>query len=96
VWAKPKDPFLTNDQFAFFREVVLWDLEIERGRPLSYAARDVVVGAVAGTEPTTVFAGFADGDTAEMCADTYGSSRLAYRTLKVLLSIIVFRDQGLR
>ncbi len=62
---------LTNNQFFFLGEVVLWDLEVQRRGPLADAAGDVVVGAVAGAKPTTVVARLADGDTAEMCADAW-------------------------
>lgn len=61
---------LTNHHLAFLGEVVLWDLQVERRRSLSYAARNVVVGAVAGAEPAAEVAGLANGDTSEMSADT--------------------------
>jgi hypothetical protein len=61
---------LPNDHLAVLGEVVLGNLEVERRRALSYAARDVVVGAVAGAEPAAEVAGLADGDTSEMGADT--------------------------
>jgi hypothetical protein len=60
---------LTDNNRALLGEVVSGDLEVERGRALSYAARDVVVGAVAGAEPAAKVAGLADGHTAEMGAD---------------------------
>ena len=62
---------LTNDYLALFREIVLGDLEVERGGSLSYAAGDVVVGTVAGAEPAAEVAGFADGDASEMCTYTF-------------------------
>lgn len=61
---------LTNDHLAIFREIVRWDLEVERGGSLSYATRNVVVGSVAGAEPAAKVAGLADGDTSKMGADT--------------------------
>jgi hypothetical protein len=61
---------LTDDNLAVLREVVRGDLKVERRRSLSYAARDVVVGAVAGAEPAAEVAGLADGDASEMGADT--------------------------
>lgn len=61
---------LTNDNLALLGEVVCGDLEVERGGSLSYAARDVVVGSVAGAEPAAKVAGLADGHTTEMGADT--------------------------
>ena len=61
---------LTNHHLAVLGEIVLGNLEVERRRSLSYAARDVVVGSVAGAEPAAKVAGLADGDTSEMGADT--------------------------
>ena len=62
---------LTDDDLALLREVVLGNLEVERGGSLSYTARDVVVGSVAGAEPAAEVAGLADGHTTEMGADTW-------------------------
>lgn len=61
---------LTDDQQAVLGEIVGWNLEVERGRSLSYATRDVVVGTVARAEPATEVTGLADGDTTKMGADT--------------------------
>ena len=61
---------LTNNQISLVYEIVRWDLEIQRSRAFSYTARDVVVRTVARTEPAAEIAGFADGDTSEMCADS--------------------------
>lgn len=60
---------LTNHQLAVVSERVLWNLEVERGGSFPDAARDVVVGSVAGAEPTAVVARLADGYASEMCAD---------------------------
>jgi hypothetical protein len=62
---------LTDDNLALLGEVVGRNLEVERSRSLSYAARDVVVGAVAGAEPAAKVAGLTNGDTSEMGADTW-------------------------
>lgn len=64
---------LTDDELALLREVVGGNLEVERGRTLSYTARDIVVGTVAGAEPAAKVAGLADGDTTKMGADTWKS-----------------------
>lgn len=61
---------LTNDQLAFLGEVVFGDLKVEGSGTLSYSARNIVVGTVARAEPAAEVAGLADGDTAEMSADT--------------------------
>ena len=60
----------TNDQLVVLGELILWNLEVERRRPSPYAAGDVVVGTVAGTEPTAVVTGLANRDTTEVGADT--------------------------
>ena len=61
---------LTNDHLVIFGEVVLGYLKVERCRSLSYAARDIVVGTVAGAEPAAEVTGLANGDTSKMGADT--------------------------
>jgi hypothetical protein len=61
---------LTNDHLAVLWEVVLWNLEVERGGSLSYATGDVVVGTVAGAEPAAKVASLADGHASKMGADT--------------------------
>lgn len=61
----------TNDHGIFFRERIRRDLQIQRRGTLSRSAGDIVVGAVAGTEPAAEVAGFANGDAAEMCADAW-------------------------
>jgi hypothetical protein len=70
---------LTNDDLALLGEVVGGDLEVERGGSLSYAARDVVVGSVAGAEPAAKVAGLADGHTTEMGADACIISLASFR-----------------
>lgn len=59
----------SDDQLPFFREFVLWDLEIQRRRPPPHSPRDVVMRAVAGAEPATIVSGLAYRYTPEMCAD---------------------------
>lgn len=61
---------LTNNHLAFLREVVRRYLQVERCRALSYTARDVVMGTVAGTEPAAEITGLANGHASKMCADT--------------------------
>ena len=62
---------LTDNQLAVVGEVVRRDLEVERGGSFPDAARDVVVGAVAGAEPSAVVAGLADGHATQVCADAW-------------------------
>ena len=59
----------TNKQGVFCGETVRGNPEIERGGTLPDTARDIVMRTVAGTEPATELASFADRDTAEMRAD---------------------------
>lgn len=61
---------LTNHDSIVIRKFVLWNLEIERRRPLPYAPRDIVVRAVTRTEPSSKIACFADWHAAKMCADS--------------------------
>lgn len=61
----------THDQLVVLGEVVRGDLQVERRGALAYAARDVVVRAVARAEPASEVAGLADGDASEMCADAW-------------------------
>lgn len=61
---------LTNDNLALLGEVVRGDLEVEWGRSLSYAARDVVVGSVARAEPASEVTSLTNGNTSKMGADT--------------------------
>lgn len=71
TWKKrPLGLRLTDDQLAVLGELVLGDLEVEGRGAFPDAAGDVVVGAVAGAEPTAEVAGLADGDTTQMGADT--------------------------
>jgi hypothetical protein len=61
---------LTDDHLALLGEVVCGHFEVERRWALSYAARDIVVGTVAGAEPAAEVASLANGDTSKMGADT--------------------------
>ena len=61
---------LTDDQLALFGEVVCGDLEVQRSRTLPDTAGNVVVGTVAGAEPTAKVASLADRDTTQVGADT--------------------------
>jgi hypothetical protein len=60
---------LTDHQALVGREVILRHLEVERSRTLPYTSRDIVVRTVAGAEPASEVAGFADGHATQMCAD---------------------------
>ena len=61
---------LTNGQLVLLGEIVLRNLQVQRRGSFPYAAGDVVVGTVAGTEPTAVVTGLANRDTTEVGADT--------------------------
>lgn len=61
---------LTDNEGLILREVVLGNLEVQRGGALADTARDVVVRTVAGAEPAAVVAGLADGHTTQVGADT--------------------------
>lgn len=63
---------LTNDEKALLGEVVGGDLEVEGSRASSYTAGDVVVGTVARAEPAAKVTSLANGNTAQMGADTWG------------------------
>lgn len=74
VWLIPfslQRKILTDEQTIFGGEAVWRDLEVERGGTLSDTAGDIVVGTVARAEPSSIFTGFADGDTAQMGADAW-------------------------
>jgi hypothetical protein len=60
---------LTNNNLAILGEVVRRDLQVQRRRSLSYAARDVVVRAVARAEPTAKVTSLANGHTTQVRAD---------------------------
>jgi hypothetical protein len=60
---------LTNNDLAVLGEVVGGDLEVQRRRSLSYAARDVVVGAVARAEPASKVTSLANGHASQVRAD---------------------------
>lgn len=77
---------LTDDQLALLGELVCGDFQVERGRTLSYPARDVVVRTVAGAEPAAKVTSLADGDTTKMRADTY------LHTAAVSTGLIFARD----
>lgn len=61
---------LTNDEDLVLGELVLGNLQVQRGRALSDTARDIVVGAVARAEPAAVVTGLANGYTTKVSADT--------------------------
>jgi len=61
---------LTNNKLVFFREIVLWHLQVQRSRTLSYTAGDIVVRTVARAEPTTKVTCLTNRDTTQMCADS--------------------------
>jgi hypothetical protein len=60
---------LTNDHLAVLGEVVRGNLQVQRRRSLSYAARDVVVRAVARAEPASKVTSLANGHTSQVRAD---------------------------
>ncbi len=63
--------FLTNDERRIRHKVIIRNGQVQRRRPLARAARDVVVRAVAGTEPAAIIARFANWHAAQMCADAW-------------------------
>lgn len=46
------------------------NLKVQRSRSLANTAGDIVVGSVAGAEPTAKVTGFADGHATKVSADT--------------------------
>lgn len=60
---------LTDDKLILTREAILGDLEVQRGGAFACTAGDIIVRAVAGTEPAAEVTGFTDGDTTEVSAD---------------------------
>ena len=60
---------LTNDKLAILGELVVGDLEVQRGRSFPDTARDIVVRTVARAEPATEVTGLADGNATQMGAD---------------------------
>lgn len=62
---------LTNDKLAILGELVVGDLEVQRGRSFPDTARDIVVRTVARAEPATEVTGLADGNATQMGADAY-------------------------
>lgn len=64
------------------------NLEVQGSRTLADAARDVVVGAVAGAEPAAVVTGLTDGHTTQVGADTQHDQPLgALHTLVIGLGV---------
>lgn len=87
---------LTDDQLAILGEIVLGNLEVERGRTLPYSAGDIVVRTVARAEPTAVVTGLTNGDTTQVGADTQHDKPLrVLDTGAVLLGISKSRDVDL-
>ena len=84
---------LTDDNLPIVRKVIRRNLQVKRRRSLSYAARDIVVGAVAGTEPAAEVAGFANGHAAEMCAYAWYFVSPAMPLLQATLCGIWYRRQ---
>jgi hypothetical protein len=64
---------LTDDELALLWELILWNLEVQWRWTLSDSTRDIVVGTVARTEPSSEVTGLTDGDTSQVRADTYNS-----------------------
>jgi hypothetical protein len=62
-------PHLTDNHRALLGEVVRRDLQVQRRRSLSYAARNVVVRAVAWAEPASKVARLANRHTSQVRAD---------------------------
>lgn len=82
------DDRLTDDEGGLVGEVVGRNLQVQGSGALADAARDVVVRTVAGAEPTAKVAGLADGDTAEVGADTNHDEPLGLLdTVRVRLGI---------
>jgi hypothetical protein len=87
---------LADDKLALLREIVLGNLEVERGGSLSYSAGDVVVRTVARAEPTAVVTSLANGHTTQVGADTQHDKPLRLSgTGAVLLGISEKRDVDL-
>jgi len=76
---------LTNHYLAILGEVVLRNLKVKRGGSLSYTARDVVVGTMAGAEPAAEVTSLTDRDTTKVGADAcdYVSSMFARAEVEV-------------
>lgn len=67
--ASPNKQHLPDNQVIIIREIILWNLEVQRRRTLPYTSADVVVRAVAGTEPAAEVAGLANGNASQVGAD---------------------------
>mmetsp|Transcript_29702 Transcript_29702/g.95781 ORF Transcript_29702/g.95781 Transcript_29702/m.95781 type:complete len:265 (-) Transcript_29702:52-846(-) len=63
--------WLADEEFVVAEEFVGRDFEVEWRGALADAAGDVVVGAVAGTEPAAVVAGVGDGYASEVSTDSH-------------------------
>lgn len=61
---------LTNNDLTVLREIVLWNLQVQRRRTLSYAARDIVVRTVARAEPASKVTSLANWHASQVRADT--------------------------
>jgi len=79
---------LTNNNLPILGEIIRRNLQVERRRPLSYAPRDIVVRAMARTEPATKVARLANGHAAQVRADTQHDEPLGLlHALRVLLRV---------
>lgn len=74
-----RELLLTDDDLALLGEAVLGNLKVERSGTLADTAGDVVVGTVAGAEPTAEVASLADGDTTKVGADTWWANNVVSR-----------------
>lgn len=63
---------------VFFHKAIARDFEIERGRTLANAARNVVVGAVARAEPAVIITRVGDRHATEMSTDAQDDEPLGF------------------
>jgi hypothetical protein len=63
-------PGLSNEELALRGADIGRDFKIERRGALADSAADIVVGAVAGTEPAAIVAGVIEWHTTQMGTDT--------------------------
>ena len=61
-------PLTDNDLLLLVVERVLWDFQVKRSGTTADTAGNVVVGTVAGAEPSTVVTRLADRDTTQVSA----------------------------